>query len=132
MPVLYYRDPTSGDMMPLWIPELKGATVGGIYTPAKLVAYSATLTLDCRESNAFEVAALTGNVTTFTLSNPGGAQSIVVRMFQDATGGRTVATPAGAKIDGSMPSGPNAVGILTLYYSARASRFEGWWNEVAA
>lgn len=104
----------------------------GAYTASATPAHSATPTFNCATSNVFEPAALTGNVTSMTLSNAVAGQTVNIRFQQDATGGRTVAVPSGAKVEGSMPSGANEVAWLMMIYSSRASRWEGFWNEVAA
>ncbi len=99
----------------------------GAYTPAAQPTHSATPTFDCAVSNVFEPAAMTGNVTSITLSNPVAGQTVQIRFQQDATGGRTCAVPSGAKVDGSINTGANRVSWLILTYSGRASRFEGNW-----
>ena len=80
----------------------------------------------------FEPAALTGNVTSITLSNAVAGQTVQIRFQQDATGGRTVAVPSGAKVDGTPDTGANRVNWLVLTYSSRGSRWEGNWLKVPA
>jgi hypothetical protein len=104
----------------------------GAYTPSLQPTHSATPTFDCALSNVFEPAALTANITSMTLSNPLGGQTVNIRFVQDATGGRTVALPSGAKAAGSVNPTANGVSWLTLTYSARASRWEGSWLQVPA
>jgi len=100
----------------------------GAYTSTSSQAFTATPTFDCQLSNAFEFSgAMTGNVTSCTLSNPVAGQTISIRVKQDGTGGRTFAAPAGAKILGSIGSTAGAASILTLTYSAMDSRWEGSW-----
>ena len=99
----------------------------GAYTPAAQPTHSATPTFDCAVSNVFEPAAMTGNVTSITLSNPVAGQTVQIRFQQDATGGRTCAVPSGAKVDGAINTGADRVSWLILTYSGRASRFEGNW-----
>ena len=99
----------------------------GAYTPSAQPAHSATPTFDCATSNVFEPATMTGNVTSITLSNAVAGQTVQIRFQQDATGGRTVAVPSGAKVDGSINTGANRVSWLILTYSARGSRWEGNW-----
>ena len=99
----------------------------GAYTASAQPAHSATPTFDCATSNVFEPAALTGNVTSITLSNAVAGQTVQIRFQQDATGGRTVAVPSGAKVDGSINTTANRVSWLILTYSARGSRWEGNW-----
>ena len=102
----------------------------GAYTPSAQPTHSATPTFDCATSNVFEPAALTGNVTSITLSNAVAGQTVQIRFQQDATGGRTVAVPSGAKVDGSINTAANRVSWLILTYSARGSRWEGNWLQV--
>lgn len=99
----------------------------GAYTPSLTPAHSATPTFDCSTSNVFEPAALTGNVTSITLSNAVAGQTVQIRFQQDATGGRTVAVPSGAKVDGNINTGANRVSWLILTYSSRGARWEGNW-----
>ena len=102
----------------------------GAYTPAAQPTHSATPTFDCAVSNVFEPAAMTGNVTSITLSNPVAGQTVQIRFQQDATGGRTCAVPSGAKVDGAINTGADRVSWLILTYSGRASRWEGNWIQI--
>ena len=102
----------------------------GAYTASAQPAHSATPTFDCATSNVFEPATLTGNVTSITMSNAVAGQTVQIRFQQDATGGRTVAVPSGAKVDGSINTTANRVSWLILTYSARGSRFEGNWLQI--
>ena len=104
----------------------------GAYTPSLTPAHSAAPTFDCATGNVFEPAALTGNVTSITLSNAVAGQTVQIRFQQDATGGRTVAVPSGAKVDGTPDTGANRVNWLVLTYSSRGSRWEGNWLKVPA
>ena len=104
----------------------------GAYTPSATPAHSATPTFDCATGNVFEPAAMTGNVTSITLSNAVAGQTVQIRFQQDATGGRTCAVPSGAKVDGSINTGANRVSWLVLTYSSRASRWEGNFFQVPA
>jgi hypothetical protein len=104
----------------------------GAYTPSTQPAHSATPTFDCATSNVFEPAAMTGNVTSITLSNAAAGQTVQIRFLQDGTGSRTVAVPSGAKVAGAIETGANQASWLILTYSARASRWEGNWLKVPA
>ncbi len=104
----------------------------GAYTASQQPAHSATPTFDCATSNVFEPAVLTGNVTSITLSNPAAGQTVQIRFQQGATGGRTVAVPSGAKVDGSINTAANRVSWLILTYSSRGARWEGNWLQVPA
>ena len=99
----------------------------GAYTPSLTPAFSATPTFDCASSNAFEPATMTGNVTSITLTNATAGQTVQIRFQQDATGGRTVAVPSGAKVDGSINTAADRVSWLILTYSSRGARWEGNW-----
>lgn len=117
--------------------KLPGFTVDGsggttisqyAYTPTVSIAFSATPTIDASKGNVFEIGALTGNITALTISSTGGfknGQTITVRYKQDGVGGRTVATPTGAKITGSVTLTANTACLQTLTYSAMDSRWEG-------
>lgn len=104
----------------------------GAYTPSATPAFSATPTFDASTTNVFEPAPLTANVTSMTISNPNGGQTINIRFEQDSTGGRTVALPSGAKVSGGVNTTASSVTVLTMTYSARASRWEGAWVGVPA
>ena len=102
----------------------------GAYTPSATPAHSATPTFDCATGNVFEPATMTGNVTSITMSNAVAGQTVQIRFQQDATGGRTVAVPSGAKVDGSINTAANSVSWLILTYSSRGARWEGNWLQV--
>jgi hypothetical protein len=88
----------------------------GAYTPTNTVTFGATLTVNAALSNAFS-ATLTGNVTTFTVSNLADGQSVTVRFVQDATGSRTIAWGTLKWPGGSVPAlstAANAVDVLVL------------------
>lgn len=105
-----------------------GVFNGYAYTPTVSIAFSATPTIDASQGNVFEIGALTGNITALTISSTGGfknGQTITIRYKQDGTGGRTVATPTGAKITGSVTLTANTACLETLTYSAMDSRWEG-------
>jgi hypothetical protein len=102
------------------------------FTATATVAFAASLTIDATTSNYVEVGTLTGNVTTLTLNNPVGGHALTIRFVQDATGGRTVALPSGAKVNGTQQTGANRVAFLNLVYSTAAARWEGAWSEVPA
>lgn len=117
------RIPTSGAI----------SLLAGAYTPTSSQAFTATPTFDASLSNAFEFSgAMTANVTGVTITNPTAGQTITIRVKQDGTGGRTVATPTGAKISGSVSLTASAASLLTLTYSAMDSRWEGSWLQTPA
>ena len=102
----------------------------GAYTEPTQPAHNATPTFDCAVSNVFEPAAMTGNVTSITMSNAAAGQTVQIAFQQDATGGRTVTVPTGAKIDGAIATGANRVSWLVMTFSARRSRWEGSWMQI--
>lgn len=101
----------------------------GAYTPSVATPFAASLTIDAALSNVHEIGTLTGNVTSFTISNPAAGRAINVRAIQDATGGRSFIAPAGAVIQGSINTAANKVSWLTLLYASNggAPRWEGSW-----
>lgn len=102
------------------------------YTTAASVAYAAALTIDTNASNVVKVGNLTGNVTSLTLSNATEGQFISIRFRQDATGGRSIALPAGAKVSGSYATGANRASYLNLTWNTGDARWEGSWFQVPA
>lgn len=96
------------------------------------IAFNASLTINTALGNYFEIGALTGNVTSTTLSNPYGGHTITIRFKQDGTGGRTVAAISGAKVAGAIDPTANVVSHLTLTYSLADTRWEGYWSSVPA
>lgn len=102
--------------------DLAGGEMGGTllakqaYTaPVVDTIAGANLTIDCADSNVFTVA-MTANVSSFTLSNPGNGQTVNIRFTQDGTGSRTITWPASFKwaSGNSIPlsTAPNAVDLL--------------------
>lgn len=102
----------------------------GAYTSTSSQVFTATPTFDARLSNIFEMGALTGNVTSVTITNPSGGQTITIRFKQDGVGGRTVASPAGSKIVGTMVPTASTAALLTLTYSVADTRWEGTWTQL--
>lgn len=99
------------------------------------VAFSATPTFNAQLSNVHRMAALTANVTTFTISNPVDGQTIAIRFVQDGTGSRTVTTPATVVATGAMVSTASKASWLTLTYvgtqnGVAVNRWEGAWTAI--
>ncbi len=94
------------------------------------LVFATSLTVDTSEGDYFEVGALTANITTFTISNQREGERVRIRFVQDATGGRTVAAPSGAKITGSLASAANQASVLDLTYSFAGNRLEGFWTQI--
>ena len=104
----------------------------GAYTPSLTPAHSATPTFDCAAGNVFEPGVVTSNITSMTMSNPVAGQTVNVILKQDATGGRTIAVPSGAKIDGSPVTGANRISVLVMQYYGAGSIWIGNWLQVPA
>lgn len=73
-----------------------GIGTGGTVSAGWIVvaaAFASSLTLDCSAYSAYATiifdTTLTGNVTTFAISNAADGQSIIWRAKQDGTGSRT-------------------------------------------
>ena len=101
---------------------------GGAYTPTVTLTYGTTTTLDCTTANSFRVV-LTGNITTFTVSNPSDGQTITVRFKQDASGSRTIAWPASFRWAGGgaplLSTAINAEDLLSAQYDATDATWVG-------
>jgi hypothetical protein len=78
---------------------------------------------------------LTGNVSSFSLTNPGIGQTINWFFVQDSAGSRTVTWPSGGGsgsfkwpygIAGVLSTAPNAVDLLVATYST-ASGTSFWY-----
>lgn len=102
---------------------LAGAvTLGGevIAEPVNALASSGTIAIDCALGDYFTLAA-TGNMTSFTFSNlpaSGKAQTIMVRITQDATGSRVATWPSSFKWAGGsvgvLSTAANSVDVLAI------------------
>lgn len=99
----------------------------GAYTPSLTPAHSATPTFDCSAGNVFEPGVMTSNITSMTMSNPVAGQTVNIVFKQDATGGRTIAVPSGAKIDGAPNTGANRINVLVMQYYGAGSIWIGNW-----
>lgn len=104
----------------------------GAYTPSLTPAHSATPTFDCSLGNVFEPGLVTSNITSITMSNPVAGQTVNIIFKEDATGGRTIAVPSGAKIDGSPSTGANRISVLVMQYYGAGSIWIGNWLQVPA
>lgn len=129
---------TSLSLMPFGIGILivcNGSTFYSVNGPKKssLVqpSFSSTLTINTRDGDYFEVGTLTGNVTTFNLNDGYSGKRVRIRFQQDATGGRTVALPSGAKVSGSLAATANQVSHLDVIYAfGGVVRWEGAWTQI--
>ena len=108
------------------------SVAGKAYTPSQAPAYAGALVIDAALGNVFEVGALTGNVASMAISNWSVGQTINLRFVQDATGGRTVAVPAGAVVAGAVNPTASKVSwlVLTKVDNAGAPRGEGAWMQL--
>lgn len=66
-------------------------------------------------------ATLTGNITTLTLTAPAGPCNLMMKIVQDATGGRTITWPSSVKWPGGgtapvLSSAASAVDLISFYY----------------
>lgn len=115
----------------IWCDGTEMFSLNGYGLPRRTsVAFASSLTIDMMLGRYYEVGALTGNITTLTISNQIEGERLHIRFVQDATGGRTVAAPAGAKIAGSLASAANQASILELYYTFAGNRLEGFWTQI--
>jgi hypothetical protein len=95
--------------------------------PLGTITFSTTPTLDLSLANHYSLA-LTGNVTSWTVTNaPTASTSFTMTFTQDATGGRTVAAPTGFVGFDAPDASPNAVTVQRFdkagsSYYGRASR----------
>lgn len=92
------------------------------------IAFTATPSFDASSGQLIKFGALTANVTSMTLTNAAEGHFLSIRFKQDATGGRTVAVPAGAKVSGSVGVLANQVSYLNLTYNTADARWEGAWT----
>jgi len=91
---------------------------------------SGVVAIDCSLGDYFTLS-LTANVTSITFSNlpaSGVGRTIMIRLRQDATGGRTVALPSSFKAitgtDTSVQSAANAYTILAITTFDQGTRWE--------
>jgi hypothetical protein len=98
------------------IPQYAGGGGTGNAANEVAVTFSATPTFTCGSASAgttthFTVAALTGNITSSTLSTCTAGQAIGFHFVQDATGGHTVAMPTNwdaLTVDGTASTATDA------------------------
>lgn len=125
---LYTANPlalTGGEKVPL--DDAAGVTGGALTGDiAKLrntltaLSTSGAIAIDCALGDYFTLAAA-GNMTSFTFSNlpaSGKAQTIMVRITQDATGSRVATFPSSFKWAGGsagvLSTAANSVDVLAL------------------
>ena len=97
----------------------------GAFTPVVVIAYGTTITMNCNLSDQFRMVFGTGNVTTFTITNPNNGQVINFRIKQDSIGSRTIAWPASFRWNGGLApvlsTAPNAQDFLSMQYDSTDS-----------
>ena len=92
-------------------------------------AYAATVTMDSDSYDAYNIGALTGNITLAApTGTPTDGQRLLVSMLQDATGGMTISFDAafafGADVTfAMMPFGPSAKWTFLCVWSATDSKW---------
>lgn len=116
----------------LWQGILTATTVADILAALDLQnrnvahpVFSATPTFDCSLYSYFYPGVMTANITSMTLSNVEEGKEYVVRLKQDATGGRSSVFPTGAKISGAIGVLPNQVTLIGFIYITADARLEG-------
>ena len=94
---------------------------GGAYTSKVALTYSSPLVVDSSKSNVFTVT-LTGNVSSFSITNAQEGQTVNILITQDATGSRTITWPAtykfsyGASASGLLSTPANSVDLFVATY----------------
>lgn len=79
-----------------------------------IISFSATPTFDFDNGNDQEMP-VTGNVTSFSVSNVVGSANYSVWLINDATPGRTVAAPTGSTEMASSDTHDTAANAINLY-----------------
>jgi hypothetical protein len=86
-------------------------TAADFRAPLVVLSYAATPAYDAEANDGFQMQ-LTGNVTGPTISGQSAGQVIRFAFQQDATGGRTVAWPAGVVGGPTINPSPNAWSVI--------------------
>jgi|GEM_PF-1998319 len=98
--------------------NVKTADFGSEYANGSQSGPSYTLDWANGQKQAITLA---GNITSLTITAPPGVGNFLLRILQDATGGRTITWPGSVKwAGGAAPTlsvGANAVDIVTFYYN---------------
>jgi hypothetical protein len=101
------------------------------YTDVVTQAFAAALAIDASQGNVFEIADLTADVTSLTISNSTPGQHMEISVRQGGAGTYAVASPAGAKVSGAPATGVGRVSKLYLRYSNRDGVWQGFWVPIA-
>jgi hypothetical protein len=107
-------------------PSFAGSTKidGQSYSPPAALPFSASMTLDLASANNFAIT-LTGSLTLNNPINPTPGQSGIIRLTQDAVGGRSVAFGTNWKFTGGVISTADTTPLavnLAVYYVESQSR----------
>lgn len=91
------------------------------------ITHSPTLTLNCLLGTVFDIT-LAAN-TTITFSNATDATRILLRLKQDATGGRTLTFGAGVRFGTDVPSvtlstSPNKLDYIALIFNSTSATYD--------
>lgn len=108
---------------------LTGALFGGPAVPAvRTLTFGSSIALDASKGTVFILTLTASTGTLAAPSNPSDGQLIRLRLFQDATGGRTLAFNAiydfGAAGAPTLSTGANKLDILGFEYIASASKWQ--------
>lgn len=101
---------------------------GSAYTARVALGSQSTLTVDWSKGNYFTMT-LTANVAAggWLFSNAGDGQTITIRIVQDGTGTRTLASNAAilwpGGVLGVLSTAPGAVDFLTLTFDAGVNKY---------
>jgi hypothetical protein len=104
------------------------ALVDAISSGAVSITDAATITLDAAQLYAGDLAAVTlGGNRTLTIINAVDGQNIVLRITQDATGGRTLTVTNGRATTSvpalSLAATAGAITYISLRYEATPNKF---------
>lgn len=101
------------------------APVGGRFTFAHTapvaLTFNTTQALDCSLSNVFTLT-MTGNISSWSVSNPKDGQTVNIFITQDGTGNRTMVWPTNTRWPGGtagvLSTAANAVDLFVATYRA--------------
>lgn len=88
---------------------------GQVILSRTVVTFSATPVFNAAAASSFDIT-LTGNVTSSTLTGPGGGQMIVFAITQDGVGGRTFVWPTNVKGAMTIDPGVNKKSVQAFWF----------------
>lgn len=94
---------------------------GQFSSTKQTLTYGTTTTWNWNSGTNAEVT-LTGNITTFTISNAVAGTTATIRMIQDGTGSRTTVLPGSSKVVNggagviTLSTAASSIDLLTVYY----------------